>query len=76
MHNLAETGSATIVNARLGFLNGRYAVNFWGKNITDEDASPLVLRYADANGSFRRSFVGTLRREAHYGITVDVGFGQ
>ncbi len=76
VHNLAETGAATIVNARLGFLNGRYAVNLWGKNITNEDASPLVLRYADANGSFRRSFVGTLRREAHYGITVDIGFGQ
>jgi len=76
VHNLAETGDATIVNARLGFQNDRFAVNLWGKNITDEDASPLVLRYADGADSFKRSFVGTLRREAHYGLTVDVRFGN
>ncbi len=75
VHNLAETGDMTIVNARLGFRNGRYAVNLWGKNLTDENSSPLVLRYADASDSFKRSFVGTLRREAHYGLTVDVMLG-
>ena len=76
VHNLAETGDMTILNARLGFRNERYAINLWGKNLTDENSSPLVLRYADANGSFRRSFVGTLRREAHYGLTVDVFLGS
>ena len=76
VHNLAETGDTTIVNARLGFQNDRIAINLWGKNITDEDTTPLVLRYADGADSFKRSFVGTLRREAHYGLTVDVGFGN
>lgn len=75
VHNLAETGDTTIVNARLGFQNDRMAINIWGKNITDEDSTPLVLRYADGADSFKRSFVGTLRREPHYGLTIDVGFG-
>ncbi len=76
VHNLAETGDATIVNARLGFSNDRVAVNLWGKNLTDEDSTPLVLRYADGADSFKRSFVGTLRRETHYGVTVSVNFGD
>lgn len=75
VHNLADTGSATLVNARLGMRSDDITVNIWGKNLTDEDATPLVLRYADGADSFKRSFVGTLRRETHYGITVAVGFG-
>ena len=75
VHNLAETGSATLVNARLGMRSDDISVNIWGKNLTDEDATPLVLRYADGADSFKRSFVGTLRRETHYGVTVSVGFG-
>lgn len=76
VHNLAETGDATILNARLGFSNDKVAINLWGKNLTDEDSTPLVLRYADGADSFRRSFVGTVRREAHYGVTVSVNFGD
>ena len=76
VHNLAETGDATLVNARLGFASEDININFFGKNLTDEDSTPLVLRYADGADSFKRSFVGTLRREAHYGVTVSVGFGE
>ncbi len=75
VHNLAETGSATVVNARIGFASEDIAINVFGKNLNGEDSTPLVLRYADAADSFKRSFVGTLRRDTHYGITISVGFG-
>ena len=76
VHNLIETGDTTLVNARLGFVNDRYTINVFGRNLTGEDASPLVLRYADAAQAFRRSFVGTLRRDTYFGVTAAVSFGR
>ena len=76
VHNLIETGDTTLVNARLGVSNDRYSVNLYGRNLTGEDTSPLVLRYADAAQSFRRSFVGTLRRDTFVGLTAAVRFGD
>ena len=74
VHNFAETGATTLVNARFGFSNENYTINFWGRNITGEESSPVVLRYADANGSFRRSFAATARRDSYYGVTATVKF--
>ncbi|MEO1034105.1 MAG: TonB-dependent receptor [Pseudomonadota bacterium] len=74
VHNQAETGETTLVNARFGFQNEQFAINFWGRNLTGEDSTPLVLRYADGAESFRRSFVGTLRRDTYYGVTATVRF--
>lgn len=74
VHNQAETGSTTLVNARFGFANERFNINFWGKNLLGEDSSPLVLRYADAAESFRRSFVGTLRRDTYFGVNASAKF--
>ncbi len=74
VHNQAETGVTNLVNARFGFQNERYAINVWGRNLTGEDSSPLVLRYADAANSFRRSFVGNLRRDTYYGVTFTATF--
>ncbi len=72
--NLAETGDAALVSARLGFTNGRWLFSLWGRNLTDEDATPLVLRYADGLDSFKRSFVGTQRRPRFVGITASLNF--
>jgi len=72
--NLAETGSASVVNARLGFSSSRYLISVWGKNLTGEDSTPLVLRYADGSDSFKRSFVGTQRRDTYWGLTASVRF--
>lgn len=72
--NFAETGDTALVNARFGFANENYTVNFWGRNITGEDSTPLVLRYADAANSFRRSFAGTGRRDTYFGVTATVKF--
>jgi outer membrane receptor protein involved in Fe transport len=72
--NLAETGDMSLVSARLGFTNGRWLFSLWGKNLTDEDTSPLVLRYADGLDSFKRSFVGTARRPRYVGVTAAFSF--
>ncbi|MGI9237382.1 MAG: TonB-dependent receptor [Woeseiaceae bacterium] len=72
--NFAETGEADLVSARLGFNSDRYQVSLWGKNLTGEDSTPLVLRYADGNDSFKRNFVGTQRRDTYWGLTASATF--
>lgn len=74
VHNQAETGNTTLMSARFGFANERFNINFWGKNLLGEDSSPLVLRYADGAESFRRSFVGTLRRDTYFGVNANAKF--
>ncbi|MEO0346391.1 MAG: TonB-dependent receptor [Pseudomonadota bacterium] len=76
VHNLAETGDTGLVGARFGVESDRYSVILFGRNILGEDSSPLVLRYADGNASFRRSFVGTARRGAHWGLNFNARFGN
>ena len=72
--NFAETGNTNIVNARFGFAGDNWNVTLWGKNLTDEDSTPLALRYADAADGFKRSFAGTVRREKHVGVTASISF--
>lgn len=74
VHNQAETGDATLVGARIGVTNGQHTLRLWGRNLTDEDSSPLVLRYADGGDSFKRNFVGTLRRGSQIGVTLSTEF--
>lgn len=74
VHNQAETGDATLVGARIGVSNGQHTLRLWGRNLTDEDSSPLVLRYADGGDSFKRNFVGTLRRGSQIGVTLSSEF--
>ncbi|MEM7765604.1 MAG: TonB-dependent receptor [Pseudomonadota bacterium] len=76
VHNLIETGDAGLLGARFGLSNGRYSIMAYGRNLANENSSPLVLRYADASGSFRRSFVGYARREAHWGVNFTARFGE
>lgn len=74
VHNQAETGDATLVGARVGVTNGQHTIRLWGRNLTDEDSSPLVLRYADGGDSFKRNFVGTKRRGSQFGLTLSTEF--
>jgi hypothetical protein len=74
VHNLAETGDTNLVNARLGIVSDSYSLMLWGKNITDEDSVPNVLRYADGALDLRRSFVASQRRDAYMGLTVTAKF--
>ncbi|MFN4112496.1 MAG: TonB-dependent receptor [Sphingomonadaceae bacterium] len=74
VHNLAETGSATVLDVRAGLQHGQYKVQFYGKNLTDEDSVQQLIRYADANNDLRRSFIGGLRPGRRFGIILSAGF--
>ena len=71
VHNHAETGDTSVVNARLGFVSDRYSVRVWGRNLTGEDTAYNVLRYAEPE-AFRRNFAVSPRRDTHVGITLAV----
>ena len=55
LHNLAETGAATIVNMRLGVRSDNgWSVVLFGRNLTDDDTVPLGQRWFDlATGTAR-----------------------
>ncbi len=74
VHNLAETGDSTVVDARLGVQNDRYKVQFYVKNLFDEDAVSQILRYADGNADLRRNFVAGLRPGRRFGVILSAGF--
>ena len=46
-HNLAQTGSRTVVGAQAGYRTDRWEVTVWGKNLTDDDTAMDILRYID-----------------------------
>lgn len=70
VHNQAETGSAVEVDARLGIQSDNYRIQLYADNLFDEDAVQQVLRFADGNASFRRSFVAGLRPGRRFGLLV------
>ena len=74
VHNLAETGSSTVVDARAGVQNDRYRIQFYVKNLFDEDAVSQILRYADGNNDLRRNFVAGLRPGRRFGVILSAGF--
>ncbi len=72
--NLASYGESTVVDLRVGVGNGVYKIQGYVDNVTDEDAVSQVIRYADADASFRRSFIGGLRPGRRFGVIVSAGF--
>ncbi|MEL7197731.1 MAG: TonB-dependent receptor [Pseudomonadota bacterium] len=74
VHNQAETGSSVEVDARLGIESDNYRIQLYADNLFDEDTVQQVLRYADANASFRRSFVAGLRPGRRIGLLVVTTF--
>ncbi|MEP5938411.1 MAG: TonB-dependent receptor [Erythrobacter sp.] len=74
VHNLAETGNSIEVDGRLGIENDRYKVQFYVKNLFDEDSVQQIIRYADADASFRRSFIAGLRPGRRFGVILSAGF--
>ncbi|MCZ8170717.1 MAG: TonB-dependent receptor, partial [Brevundimonas sp.] len=45
--NLAKTGDAFLLNARLGIKTERYSIAVFGRNLTNEDSIPLATRWFD-----------------------------
>ncbi len=72
--NLASYGDSTVVDLRVGVGNGVYKIQGYVDNVTDEDSVAQVIRYADADASFRRSFIGGLRPGRRFGVIVSAGF--
>ncbi len=70
VHNLIRTGDATEVDARLGLQNANFRIQLYADNLFSEDSVQQVLRFADGNADFRRSFVGGLRPGRRIGLLV------
>jgi iron complex outermembrane receptor protein len=45
VHNLAETGDATLIGARFGVETEDFSVRVWGRNIGDEDSIVMATRW-------------------------------
>jgi iron complex outermembrane recepter protein len=45
--NLAKTGDAFLLNARLGVRTKNFTIALFGRNLTDEDSIPLATRWFD-----------------------------
>ncbi|PCI49265.1 MAG: hypothetical protein COB49_05210, partial [Alphaproteobacteria bacterium] len=69
VHNLAFTGSATLVNASIGVENDNIRLVAWVKNLTDEDSAVAAIRFAEPTESFQRNFLGTPRVGRQFGFT-------
>lgn len=69
VHNEAETGDTSLVNARIGMSNDTYSIQVYGRNLTGEDTPFNVLRYAEPE-AFRRNFAISPRRDTYYGVIV------
>ena len=54
VHNLAQTGSRTVVGAQAGYRTDRWEVTVWGKNLTDDDTAMDILRYIDTQAFVSR----------------------
>lgn len=79
VHNLIETGDATLVNLRLGVDFDRFTLQFWGKNVFDEQTAAGILRYVDFNAPRApvdrpRAFGITPQNPSQWGITAMVNF--
>ena len=69
VHNLAETGDVSMLNARLGLVNDRYSVRVFGRNLTGEESAYAVLRYLEA-ATYGRAFVVAPRRDTYFGLSL------
>lgn len=74
VHNLAKTGDAVVSDIRLGAQNDNFRLQFYVRNLFDEDAINQIIRYADANRDLRRNFIAGLRPPRRFGVIAEVRF--
>ncbi|MGP1275502.1 MAG: TonB-dependent receptor [Caulobacterales bacterium] len=90
VHNLAETGDASIFGAQLGIEGESWTIMAYGRNIFDEDSIVMATRWlqtpylstgfspntapVNAARGAPRAFFGTLRRGASFGIEARYRF--
>ncbi|MGI1946169.1 TonB-dependent receptor [Shewanella glacialipiscicola] len=76
VHNLAETGSRTLVNLNIGVSDGMWNVSAWMKNVLDDDTPTYIFRYIDTQSvAFsERAFPVAPSRGREMGITASYSF--
>ncbi|MBM4234438.1 MAG: TonB-dependent receptor, partial [Gammaproteobacteria bacterium] len=80
LHNLAETGARTYVNARAAVETDTWNVTLWGRNMNDDDTALDILRYIDGRGLpgaawvATRGFVISLPKPRQFGLTASYKF--
>ena len=78
VYNLAHTGDRQIVNLRGGFRSDNIDIEIWVDNATDDDTSPALIRYVQANNltfnPFNRAIGVTLPEQRRGGITARFRF--
>ncbi|MEQ8405851.1 MAG: TonB-dependent receptor [Oceanicaulis sp.] len=90
VHNLAETGDATLAGLRFGVETDGLALQVWGRNIFDEESIVMATRWlqtpyiassfspnsapAGADTGSPRAFFGTLRRGPSWGVEARITF--
>ena len=78
VYNLAHTGDRQIVNLRGGFRSDNIDIEIWVDNATDDDTSPALIRYVQANNltfnPFNRAIGVTLPEQRRGGVTARIRF--
>lgn len=74
VHNLAWTGSTTLLNASISLETEYLRLMLWGKNLTDEDSVVSASRFTDEGASFQRAFMGNQRIGRQFGATASYRF--
>ena len=78
VYNLAHTGDRQIVNLRGGFRSDNIDIEIWVDNATDDDTSPALIRYVQANdltfNPFNRAIGVTLPEQRRGGVTARFRF--
>jgi outer membrane receptor protein involved in Fe transport len=74
VHNLASTGDSVVSDVRLGAQNKNFRLQFYVRNLFDEDAVQQIIRYADVNRDLRRNFIAGLRPPRRFGVIAEARF--
>ena len=78
VYNLAHTGNREIVNLRGGVRGGNFDIEVWVDNVFDNEDSPALIRYVQANNltfnPFNRAIGVTLPEKRRVGVTARYRF--
>ena len=78
VYNLAHTGNREVVNLRGGVRGGNLDIEVWVDNVFDNEDSPALIRYVQANNltfnPFNRAIGVTLPEKRRVGVTARYRF--
>lgn len=78
VYNLAHTGNREVVNLRGGVRGGNFDIEVWVDNVFDNEDSPALIRYVQANNltfnPFNRTIGVTLPEKRRVGVTARYRF--